>query len=444
MSTKLTIDNWWKNYTDEWWKEYPEVDREYITVYPCDFREIDSREIWQRKRVSFYIHIPFCTDLCKFCVFPKAKYNQKLVDDYLSALQTEIEIYSSYPYVQNLEATAVYFGGGTPTSLSQNQLGRLIQTVKSNLNISSNAEITVEAYPTTVDKEKLEFLFQQGINRISFGAQSFCNEHMENIGLFHNRDDNFRSIKMAKDSGFQKIGIDLMFRLPGQSLDDWKIEIETAVSTEIDSISCYSFAVLPGTKIYKEAPGQVDIETDFEMYHSAIELFKHYGYHQYTVADFALDGKECEYLNNIWGDPALENLGFGLGAISYLINGHAFWNIHNMKDYISSLQDGKLPVMMGQKVSSAEMMSRFIVLGLRRLKINRTKFFESFNVEIEKIYGKEIDELIELNLLQTSGEYIQLTPKGKIYIDNISKKFFTKNNIGKIQPIGTELQKVRM
>jgi len=444
MSEKRTIENWWVDYADEWWKEYPEPDREYVTVYPCNFHAIDPDQIWRRKSVSFYVHIPFCAKLCKFCVFLKYKYNTQQSNEYLFALKKEIDMYAQLPYIQNLEATALYFGGGTPTSLSTRQFGGLIQHVIDRLYIAGSAEITVEAYPTTVDADKLKALRDMGVNRISLGAQSFSNRHMDMIGLFHDRDDNFRVIELAQSTGFSKVGIDLMFRLPGQTLGDWEVELETAVKTGIDSISCYSFAILPGTKIHKEAPPQADQEIDFQMYHTAVRFLEQDGYHQYTVADFALKSQECVYLNNIWGDTSLETLGFGLGAISYLINGHAFWNIHHLEDYKETVNNGRFPVMMGQKVSVAEMMSRFMVLGLRHLRVSRQKFRQEFNVDITDVYSKQLDELQGLGLITVSEEYVALTEEGKVYIDNISKKFFSPNNVGKIQPIGTELQKVRI
>ena len=444
MSKERTIDNWWIDYADEWWKDYPEVDREYITVYPCDFHAIDPDQIWKKKPVSFYVHVPFCAKLCKFCVFPTYKYSEALANEYLSALKGEVELYSQIPYVQGLEATALYFGGGTPTALTTDQLCDLMSHTISMLNITQSAEITVEAHPTTVDTDKLRALSEAGANRISFGAQSFNNQHMSAIGLFHNRDDNIRAIELAQSAGFGKVGIDLMFRLPGQTIEEWHEDLETSVKTGVDSISCYGFAVLPGTKMHKEAPPQPDQQTDYQMYHNAVELLEKVGYHQYTVADFALPDKECEYLNNIWGDPALESLGFGLGAISYLINGHAFWNIHNLRDYIQVINSGNHPVMMGQQVDAAEMMSRFMVLGLRRLRVSRHRFYQAFNVDLADIYEVQLQELLDLNLISLTDDAVALTRKGKIYIDNVSKKFFTQSNIGKIQPIGTELQKIRI
>lgn len=441
MPGERTIENWWGDYAHQWRQKYPEIDREYITVYPCDFQRIDPSQIWKRKEATFYVHVPFCEHICKFCVFCKCVYRQERADSYIDAIQKEIDMYAELPYVQGLGATALYYGGGTPTVLNVDQLTRLMAHLSEKLNIEKGAEITVEAYPATVNQEKLQLLRNLGANRISFGVQSFDNKHLKNLELTHRRSHVLRLIELSRSVGFPSVCIDLMYRLPGQTLAEWESTLKRAVETGANTISIYSFAILPGTKIFEEAPSQPDEHTETRMYRLAIEFLRDHGYHQYTIADFALEGWECIYMTNLWRKQT-EVLSFGPGGISYLINGYAFLNIHSFPYYIKTIQKGDFPVLMGQKVSSPELMSRSIVLGLRCLRVSKEKFKETFNVNLEDVYAEQIRELVDLGLLRVDKDFVSLTETGKVYIDNISKKFFTPNNIGKTQPIGIELQKV--
>lgn len=444
MAEEKTTENWWKeNYSGQWWQEYPNIDREYISVYPCDFHKIDPSRIWQKKEITFYVHVPFCQHICKFCVFNKYSYNEKQADLYIDSIQKEINMYTNLPYVQGLKATALYYGGGTPTALNNDQLTQLMIHINEKLNIEEGAEITVEAYPMTVDREKLQLLRDLGANRVSFGVQSFNDNQLENLEIVHRSFDVLRAIDLARSVGFPSVSIDLMYKLPGQTLKEWESTLDKAVETGVNTISIYNFAILPGTRIFKEALSQPNSQTEIQMYQLAIDFLHDHGYHQYSIADFALEGWECIYVTNLWRRQT-EILGFGPSAISYSINGYAFWNIHNLQDYLEAVNSGRFPVMMGQEVSIAEKMSRLMVLGLRCLRVSRQKFRQEFNIDVTDVYNKQLDKLQSLGLITVSKEYVALTEKGKIYIDNISKKFFTPNNIGKIQPIGIELQKVRV
>lgn len=452
MEQERTIRDWWL----EWWEKhpervkirdakYPEIDREYVVEYPCDYGYVDPRKIWDKtyyrreKQLNCYVHVPFCIRLCKFCIYNRYLYDPKLVNTYIKALKKEIEAYSKIEHVQDSLISTVYFGGGTPTVLTLEQFSGVFEHIKNCLNISEKAEITVEAHPKTVTATKLCGLQTIGINRVSFGVQTFNRKILEGSHLFyHKAKDSLYAIKMAKESGFDNIAIDLMYRLPAQTLEDWKQDLLQATELDLSSLSIYSLVLPPSLDI-----SQPNDELDVKMYQFAVDHFATHRYQQYTISDFSIPGKECAYLRNIFQAPQQEFLGFGAGAFSF-IHGHVLLNIHSLKDYIAMIRLNRLPVLMGKELSIEEEVSRYVILGVKCLSVNARKFKEIFGVEINNIFGDVLDRLESLGLVTIGNTFIKLTEKGKIYVDNISKMFYTENNIGKRQSIGTLLQNVHL
>lgn len=433
---------WWR----DWWEKYPkrlgprelkypEVDREFVCDYPVDFRVIDPEEIWSKKQILCYFHIPFCRFICKFCCYSKYLFNPEKVELYLQALKKEILMYSKLPYIQDTISTCVYFGGGTPSILSTKQITELIQFIRKHLNVHPEAEITLEAHPKIIDEEKMRALLSHGVERISFGVQTF-NDHLLKPPLFyHKKKDSTNAIRMAKRLNVPRIGIDLLYRLPGQTLQDWKQDLVQTVQMELSSISCYSLLWPPNSP----PPPLPSEEEDVKMDRLAVEYLTKNGYVQWATAEFSLPGKECQYIKDMWQAPQPELLAFGAGAISYM-HGYTYVNVHSIDGYIQYLSRERFPVLMGKKLSKEEEMSRYMVLGLKCISVDKKKFKEMYNVEIEDIYGDTLKKLERLGLITIDDSSIKLTEKGKTYVDNISKEFYTKNNIGKPQTAGILLQ----
>jgi oxygen-independent coproporphyrinogen-3 oxidase len=438
---KRTVAQWWLNipgYPPR--DEYPELDREHVIYYPSDLRPIDPATIWAKRRIGCYIQIPFCEQICDFCVFLKFP-SGRAEEAYLAALKKEIDFYARIPYIQNSLVGALYIGGGTPTVLSAEQLSDLIDYLKAKLPFAADAEIEMEVHPLTVDREKLETLRKKGVTRVSFGVQSFDNDMLRLLGAPHQASDARRAIELAQDVGFPKVGLDLLFGKPGESIADLRADLDAAMTLKVASISCYRLRVVPHTSIAKRAEKLKlpDRYRMYELWEAAVKNLTSGGYHQYGATDFALPGGESQYYYGFCRAPQRETLSFGVGCISY-INGHVYVNIHNLKDYIETLGSDRLPVLMGKQLTAAEAMSRYVVLGARAMQVGKTRFRELFGFSMEDMYSDQLQYLTEQGLIINGDEALELTtPLGSFYINNVCKYFFTPNNWGKPQPLRFEL-----
>jgi len=438
----------------EYWREYPERDPQAVVWYPCIYTTLDPDEIWdgpevKGKEIGFYIHVPLCKKVCKYCPFNKYNWTKQRAQWYLDAVKKEIRMVTSKPYFRKTKVITGYLGGGTPTSLATDQLIDLISCYQHYFNIAPDAEMSIEANPDTVDRDKLKTLHDVGINRISFGVQSFQPQFLKTIGRNHKAQHSIDAIKMAKKIGFDVITIDLLYRIPGQTLADWEKDLKTAIELELDHITTFSLFLDPGTKLFDEigshkASPQPNEEIELAMYQMAIDILEDAGYRLYTLYDFAKPGKECLHHAINWKAPQEEYPGIGPGAFSFIQNGknaYIYCNISPLKEYIDAIDNGRLPVDFGKKLSREEEMSRYMVLGVNFLKVQKKPFREQFGVRLEEIYGDTLRKLEEWRLITVNDEEITLTEKGRIYLANVSKSFFTKENKGKPHIIGVELQK---
>ena len=332
-------------------------------------------------------------------------------------------------------------GGGTPTVLSAEQLSELIGHLKAKLPFSEDAEIEMEVHPLTADRKKLESLRKDGVTRISFGVQSFNDDMLRLLGAPHQASDAYRAIELAQELGFPKVGLDLLFGKPGETVADLIADIEAAMKLEIGSISCYRLRVAPHTSIAKRAAKLklLDRHAMYDLWEAAVKSFTSGGYHQYGATDFARPGGESEYYHGFCRAPQRETLSFGVGCISYL-NGPAYVNIHNLKDYMETVGSDRLPGLMGKQLTAAEAMSRYLVLGARAVQVNKTRFRELFGFGMEDVYSDQLQYLAKQGLIINGDDVLQLTtPKGTFYVNNVCTYFFTPNNWRKPQPLRFEL-----
>lgn len=407
-----------------------------IVWYPIIHREVDEKEIWKDERggittdkgLGLYIHIPFCTSICPFCPFNKYLWSEEKEKAYVKALKKEMDLYSKFPLVRETEVTSVYFGGGTPTVLTTDRLTGLLNYVEEKFLLVQNAEITVEAHPLTINKNNLSRIMEKGANRISIGIQSFAKRLLRILKCYHEVEEGIKSIKTAKDVGFKNIGIDLLYRVPMQEMNEWKKDLETAVRYEIDHISCYNLGVFPGTSFYEgiekgEIPKQPEQNVGVKMHRFARRYLEKCGYNKYTISNFAKDDKKCLFNRIALEAPQGEYVGLGAGAIEY-INEFLLLKETSLERYISKVKSNSIPYMKGSYVSRKERMARYMVIGMGCLKVSKEEFRERFGVGIKDIYGEIIEKLKKWSLIEESASMISLTEKGMGYVASISKLFF--------------------
>jgi oxygen-independent coproporphyrinogen-3 oxidase len=414
-------------------------DTEYIFGYPPLTEKIDPRQVWEteaeKKQIGFYLHIPFCQSICKYCPFNKRLWRPSEVASYLSALKKEIDLVSRQPSLKKAVVAAGYLGGGTPTALSTDQLVDLLAHCMDRFRMAPAAELTIEANPDSTPKEKMQALLKVGVNRISFGVQSFDDRVLSMLGCRHRSHQAVAALKDAFAAGFDNVGLDLLYRLPGQSLWEWQRQLETALSLNLPHITTPELAIETGTPLYKEQqagkiPAQPDETRTLAMYERSRRLLIGSGYRHYNLGyDFSLEGKECLYHRMNWQAPQQEVVGLGAGAYSY-INGATYFNLYSLADYIESLGHRQLPVGVGKKLSVSERMARFMVQGVYFVRLSKQAFARQFGRAVDEVYGDVLRQLERQGWIANGPDEIALTSDGEMYVNNVSKAFYEEKYLG--------------
>ncbi|MBK3493341.1 oxygen-independent coproporphyrinogen III oxidase [Viridibacillus sp. YIM B01967] len=371
-----------------------------------------------------YIHIPFCHQICNYCDFNKVFFKNQPVDEYIEALGTEMKLWSEDKQAFSHIET-IFLGGGTPTSLSPTQLSRLLTLIKTYIPMEHVTEFTSEANPDELTKEKLEVLYKGGVNRISLGVQAFQPELLKKLGRTHSNEHVFETLKEAKKVGFTNISIDLMYGLPGQTVEEWKATLEVAFGLNLPHYSAYSLIVESKTIFYNlmnkgklSLPGE-DLEAD--MYDILMQQMEEHGFHQYEISNFSKDGHSSIHNRIYWDND--EYAGFGAGAHGY-VNGIRYSNHAPLKKYISSLEAGEKPILKTHVVTQDEKMEEEMFLGLRKTAgISKKHFQAKFNCTIESVYSKKLKLLVSAGLLSNDEAAVKLTKKGRFVGNEVFEEF---------------------
>lgn len=381
-----------------------------------------------QKQIALYVHIPFCVKKCNYCDFLSFSADESTKRNYLEALKREA-LYWQKILCGRYRIGTVFIGGGTPSCLDALELGYLGEIIHL-FDIDERAEITIEANPGTLDKEKLCAIRNIGVNRVSLGLQSSIDEELKILGRIHTYDEFLKSYHMLRDTHFDNINIDLMSDIPKQSFESYKKTLERVVSLKPEHISSYSLIVEPGTVFYKMyEEGKLDIadeDTDRQMYSYTKDYLLSKGYHRYEISNYSKEGRECRHNLVYW---TLEDyIGIGLGASSYF-EGARFSNfadlgkyfeitkapalqLKNIDDFDSSIQKRTETY---EKLTKKAKMEEFMFVGLRKCAgVSKKEFKKRFNHDIDDIYGALLDKFMKNKLLSENdnSDRIYLTNRG--------------------------------
>lgn len=375
--------------------------------------------------VSLYIHIPFCVRKCRYCDFLSGPSDEGTVLRYLEALEREIRAkaswLSSVTACSSLpEADTIFIGGGTPSLLTSRQLDHLMFVLSSCFLIDDDAEITLECNPGTADEEKLRAFGRSGINRLSIGVQSFCDDELRLLGRIHTAEQARTCIENARRAGFTDLNLDLMSALPGQTHAQWMENLAEAVSHGPEHISAYSLILEDGTALKEmeengALPAFPDEDEDRRMYHDTKTFLAEHGYCRYEISNYARPGFESRHNNGYWtGHPYL---GLGLGASSYLIlrgGERVRWSgTRDMQTYLRESGETKGILCAAEALSRQDQMAEFMFLGLRRVRgVSERDFAGEFGQTVDEVYGRVVQRWLGLGLLQRSDGYLSLTDAG--------------------------------
>ena len=372
----------------------------------------------QKKPTSAYVHIPFCTQICYYCDFSKVFIKNQPVDSYLEHLLEEFRFYD----IQKLRT--LYIGGGTPTALSAPQLEVLLKGLTKNLDLSVLEELTIEANPGDLDADKIAVLKNSAVNRVSLGVQTFDDKMLKKIGRSHLEKDIYENIDRLKLAGFDNISIDLIYALPGQTMDQVKENVAKAIGLDIPHMSLYSL-ILENHTVFmnRMRRGKLPLpkeELEAEMFEYIIAELERAGFEHYEISNFSKPSFESRH-NLMYWDNA-EYYGIGAGASGY-VNGIRYKNHGPIRHYMSAVEEGNARIT-EEHLSQKEKMEEEMFLGLRKKSgVSMARFEEKFGQSFDELYGEIVRDLVQQGLMQIEGDRVRMTKRGLFLGDTVAERF---------------------
>ena len=372
------------------------------------------------KHAGIYLHIPFCIKKCPYCDFYSIT-DQSLKQPFIKALIREIEMVSS----SSLLFDTLYFGGGTPSVFKAEDISRIIEKIYSLFNMLADSEITIEVNPGTVAFEQLVEYRSIGINRINIGVQSFQDANLDFLGRIHSSNDADLTIRWARKAGFDNIGIDLIYGIPGQTKKTWLYDLQRAVEFEPEHLSCYMLTYEKGTPLdrerrqgkFKPVAGSLLAE----LFETTMEYLTTHGYVQYEISNFAKNvSRKSRHNMKYWSFSPY--LGFGPSAHSF-IEPQRYWNCRSVKKYIENIKEGRQPVEEKEILSKEQRMTEMVYLGLRKTDgIGIDVIDETLGINFCQIFAEKIKQLEEDGYILPihPKNRCALSRKGMLFLDSIA------------------------
>lgn len=399
---------------------------------------------------GIYLHIPFCKSRCSYCDFATDVYrSQDVVNRYVATLCSEIEAFeetggntrlsecverrsgrntlpngrvSVYDDEPPIDIDTIYFGGGTPSLLTAEQVARILDTVRSRFSVNAGAEITMEMNPATVTPESLRDYRSLGVNRASFGVQTFNDHALDLLARGHDANDARKTYEMLRNAGYENISLDLIAGLPAQTLRDWERNLNEAIAMSPEHLSLYLLEIHEGTPLAEQVRSkrqpQPDEDLAAQMYEMMCDCLAASDYEQYEISNFATSGFESRHNTKYWRlDPVY---GFGVSAHSF-DGQQRYANERNTNRYVEMIES-----VVAAEVSrhDIDLISEFIFLGLRmNCGIDLNEFSTKFSSAINGKYGGDIEELTQLGLLEPINSHLKLTPRGRLFSNEVFQRF---------------------
>lgn len=401
----------------------------FVTNYPnfLHWKSLSAETLANHRPLNIYVHTPFCIQRCSYCYYKtvnlKPAEKRDRIGRYVDSLCREIELASEYYQLKHRPVVSVYFGGGTPTLLDGDQLGRITATLQQHLNLD-HPEFTVEAEPVTLTEGKADILKTLPMNRISMGVQSFNDEIIARSHRLDNEKKALKAIAIARETG-AVVNIDLMSGLADETMESWAHSVDRAIESGVDSITVYKTELYTNTPYYKELrKDNLDLPSEDQelgfMRH-AVERLEESGYNPWSFYTFTRGGdhRHVYATSTFLGDDCYA---FGVSAFGRL-GDTLFQNTNDENSYNELLESGRLPVVRGHRLSSLDGMIRDLVLGLKLVSFDLRRFQERHGVRLAALCGDTLGQLEADGFIRVDEEALRLTPKGILYGDYVGKSF---------------------
>ena len=381
------------------------------------------------ENLELYLHIPFCVRKCAYCDFLSHTPEKGEIEAYVKALKEEIASYENV--FDSCQVSTIFFGGGTPSLLTAEQMKEILDGVRTYFRLEDTAEITMELNPGTATRENLIGYRSAGVNRLSIGLQSIHDKELKMLGRIHDYQTFLNTYQGAREAGFENINVDLISAIPGQSVESWEESLRTVVGLNPEHLSAYSLIIEEGTPFYEiygeenQETGQIHGKKQREeklpseeeerlMYERTREILAECGYHQYEISNYAKPGYECRHNLGYW--ERVPYLGLGVGAsslIRYREKEYRFRHMPEVEEYIKLAGTPEKLIREPEEVDRQAQIEEFMFLGLRKCQgIGKAEFRKRFGVPIEEIYGDILQKQEGQGLIRIEAERISLTKRG--------------------------------
>lgn len=363
---------------------------------------------------SLYIHIPFCDKKCFYCSFVIAVGQRHRVSQYLEALAKEASLY------KGTKVDSVYIGGGTPTFLDEKALSNLFAMIRNNFEFDWAQECTIEANPEGLDVAKLKLLKNLGVNRVSLGVQSLNDQYLKYLGRNHDAKKASMAFETIRRAGFDNVSVDLMYGFPNQTLPELESDVRQLAEWQSEHLSLYTLTIEEHSRFFVK-----DIQTPsgamaVKHYELVTKILAENSFLQYEISNFAKKDKESRHNLNYWQGG--DYIGLGVGAHSHL-NGKRFWNVSRFMDYLKKMEANQLPIEGSEELSPEKRLMETFLFGLRMNQgINVDGLEDRFQYTIDFERRQKIEDFIKENYLRREGNHLQVTPQGRLVLDELSAR----------------------
>jgi oxygen-independent coproporphyrinogen III oxidase len=375
-----------------------------------------------RNPLGVYVHVPFCSAICNYCNFNRGLYDEALKTRYVDALRAEIARTGAS---DGAPADTIFFGGGTPSLLEPDDIASIIGAVRDRVDLDPHSEITLETNPETVDRGRLERFRAAGVNRLSFGVQSFQDAELKRLGRIHTAARAEAAVREARAAGFDNVSLDLMMWLPGQSVESWLANVDALIASGPDHASLYLLELYPNAPLKEEmARGGWSLAPDddaAEMYLRAMDRLEAAGLRQYEISNVAREGKASRHNLKYWTDG--EWLAFGCGAHA-TVAGVRTRNVASTEDYIQRVTNGGDPVTERRVLTANDRMEEALFTGLRlSAGIDLDAVQARYGVDVWSTYGPALDPFVTEGWLVREGTRLWLTRAGMLMANEVMAVF---------------------
>jgi oxygen-independent coproporphyrinogen III oxidase len=377
--------------------------------------------------LGLYVHIPFCSSICNYCNFNRGLYDDALKTRYVAALLKDIAGASALVAQprRDLQADTIFFGGGTPSLLDPDEVRTIIDACRARFDLAAGAEITLETNPETVDRRALERFRSAGVNRLSFGVQSFHDDELKRLGRIHSADRARAAVREARAAGFDNVSLDLMMWLPGQSVDAWLRNVDALIASAPDHASLYLLELYPNAPLKEDMAragwSQAPDEDAADMYERGMARLDEAGYQQYEISNVARPGRASRHNLKYWTDG--EWLAFGCGAHS-TCNGVRWKNVSGTEEYISRVTSGTSIVTERRALSPTERLEEALFTGLRLVDgIDIEAVGARYGCDVWARYQQGLQPFLEAGWLVRAGSRLTLTRSGMLMANEIMAVF---------------------